>query len=166
MRHSISVAILSSFLLGGTLLFGGCASHTPTQPPPVVKSTPAHGKRAAILRTARTLIGAPYKWGGYLPQTGFDCSGFIWFVYQQHGINLPRISWQQFAAGKAVSYDQLRPGDLLFYNVDKNGKSLHVAILTDRGTFIHAPSSGKRVMESSLNNTYWHKHYIGARRVL
>ncbi|SOB58315.1 NLP/P60 protein [Pseudodesulfovibrio profundus] len=165
-HRRLSTVILSSIVLGGTLLFGGCASHTPSPPPPVVKTTPAQGKRAAVLRTARTLIGAPYKWGGYTPQMGFDCSGFIWFVYHQHGINLPRVSWQQFGAGKAVAYDALRPGDLLFYRVDKKGKSLHVAILTDRGTFIHAPSSGKRVMESSLNNTYWHKHYIGARRIL
>ncbi|QGY38962.1 glycoside hydrolase [Pseudodesulfovibrio cashew] len=151
------------------LLMGGCASRSVPQP----ESEPRHATRqkaspkaAAVIRTARVLLGAPYKWGGTSPKTGFDCSGFVWFVYHQNGINLPRISWQQFGVGEAVGFEDIRPGDLLFHKVDKGAKSLHVGIVTDRGTFIHAPSSGKRVMESLLSNEYWRTHFIGARRLL
>lgn len=123
-------------------------------------------KEAAVLRTARSLIGVRYKWGGEHPKTGFDCSGFIWFVYHVNGVRIPRVTWQQFGTGSTIGYSDLRPGDLIFYRIKKKGKGLHVGILTDRGTFIHAPSSGKGVMESSLNNVYWRDRYIGARRVL
>ena len=152
--------------LGG---LSGCAGKSPSPAPPSehrVKSRPASPKAAKIIRTARVLLGYPYKWGGYLPDTGFDCSGFIWFVYHQHGINLPRTSWSQFAAGSPVNREDIRPGDLVFYKIDKKGKSLHGGIVTDRGTFVHAPSSGKKVMESSLNSPFWYEHYLGARRVL
>ncbi|MDC0336532.1 C40 family peptidase [Pseudodesulfovibrio sp.] len=165
-----SQGLLIALVLATLLMAGGCASKTP-QPPPgaqpaKVKQQPASGKAAAIIRTARAMIGVRYQWGGESPSQGFDCSGLTWFAFHQHGINLPRISWQQFGVGKTVSYSDMRPGDLIFHKVDKSGKSLHVGILTDRGTFIHAPSSGKRVMESSLNNPYWREHFIGARRVL
>jgi len=159
-------------LLLATLIIAplaGCSSKSSpelTPLPAAVKTMHASSKEAGVLRTARSLINTPYKWGGYQPRTGFDCSGFIWFVYHQHGINLPRVSWQQFGVGQSISYSDLRPGDLMFYKVSKKGKSLHVGILTDRGTFIHAPSSGKYVMESSLNNIYWRNRYIGAKRIL
>jgi len=156
-------------LLASFVMMGGCASKSPALPPgakPVARSQPVSGRATAVIRTARLMIGAPYKWGGKSPNTGFDCSGLVWFAYHQNGINLPRISWQQFGAGNPVKRSSLRPGDLIFHKVDKKGKSLHVGIVTDRGSFVHAPSSGKRVMESSLSNTYWEKHYIGARRVL
>lgn len=159
-------------LLTALFALGGCGTKSVPPPgahpstPKVQTSSRTSAKAQAVIRTARLLIGAPYKWGGTSPQKGFDCSGLVWFVYRQHGITLPRISWQQFGAGQSVRYSDLRPGDLVFFKIDKSGKSLHVGILTDRGTFVHAPSSGKRVMESSLNNTYWREHYIGARRVL
>lgn len=161
---------LAAFVLVALFMAGGCASKTVLPPPGAqpakVRSQPASSKAAPIIRTARRMIGAPYKWGGQSPNTGFDCSGLVWFAYHQHGITLPRISWQQFNAGTPVKYNQIRPGDLIFHKVEKGKKSLHVGIVTDRGTFVHSPSSGKRVMESSLNNTYWRTHYVGARRIL
>lgn len=167
-RHPLFISLA---VLACLITLGGCGKQPITSPPVSQPShqsrfTPAGGKAAAILRTARALMGTRYQWGGESPRQGFDCSGFIWFVYRQHGIVLPRVSWQQFGAGKAVSYSQMRPGDLIFHKVDKGAKSMHVGIITDRGTFIHSPSSGKRVMESSLNNTFWREHYVGVRRVL
>jgi len=161
----------ASLSLALILSAAGCSSHTPPAPeitplPAATKPMRPSGKEAAVLRTARSLIGWPYKWGGISPKTGFDCSGFIWFVFHVNGVNIPRITEQQFGTGEIIEYADLRPGDIMFYLVDKKGKSLHVGILTDRGTFIHAPSSGKSVMESSLNNVYWRERYIGARRVL
>ncbi len=147
----------------------GCASRTPAPAVPSaerVQPRPATQKAARVIRLARALVGQPYKWGGYRPETGFDCSGLIWFVYHRNGVNLPRLSWQQFAAGSPVERGDIRPGDLVFFQVEKKGKSLHGGIVTDRGTFIHAPSSGKRVMESSLNQPFWYEHYLGSRRVL
>lgn len=165
----ITPATLVALAFFGLFFVTGCAQKA--VPPPEVQHTriqpsPASQKAAAIIRTARTMIGAPYKWGGDSPGRGFDCSGLAWYVYRRNGVILPRVSWQQFGAGRAIKYGDIRPGDLIFHKVKKNGKSLHVGIVTDRGTFIHAPSSGKRVMESSLNNTFWRSHYLGARRVL
>lgn len=164
--RAVSVALLMTALLAA----GGCGSKSVPPPPgaqpATARQTPATGKAAGIIRTARSLMGVPYQWGGESPRSGFDCSGFVWYTYRQHGVSLPRISWQQFGAGRSVSYGEMRPGDLIFHKVNKSGKTLHVGIVTDRGTFIHSPSSGKRVMESSLNNTYWREHYIGVRRVL
>jgi cell wall-associated NlpC family hydrolase len=159
------LALCLALVLG---VLAGCAAKTPSAPPPAeqVRGRPASPKAAKVIRTARALVGYPYKWGGYLPDTGFDCSGFIWFVYHQNGVNLPRVSWQQFGAGSPVKRKDILPGDLIFFKIDKKGKSLHGGVVTDRGTFVHAPSSGKRVMESSLNSPYWYEHYLGARRVL
>lgn len=169
--HRLHRFILALCLVASVALLTGCASKSSSLPPGATpakqqQSVQASGKAAGIIRTARLMIGAPYKWGGESPNVGFDCSGLVWFTYRQHGIHLPRISYQQFNVGRAVSRKDLRPGDLIFHKVEKSGKSLHVGIVTDRGTFVHAPSSGKRVMESSLNNTFWREHYIGARRVL
>lgn len=164
-RHGLLCAAGCLLLL---LVSAGCATRTPTPAgsQPVVRSAPASPEAASLIRTARVLVGYPYQWGGESPDAGFDCSGLVWFVYRQHGISVPRISYQQFNVGSPVQRKDIRPGDLVFYRVDKSGKTLHVGIVTDRATFIHAPSSGKRVMESSLNLPYWSAHYLGARRVL
>lgn len=172
MRTSQSLTCRSLCLFAAGILavaiLSGCAGKTAPAAPIAssVKRQPATPKAAQVIRTANVLVGYPYKWGGYSPDSGFDCSGLVWFVYRQNGVNLPRISWQQFNAGSFVERNDIRPGDLVFYNVEKKGKSLHVGIVTDRGTFIHSPSSGKRVMESSLDQSYWRQHYIGARRVI
>ncbi|WP_051294860.1 C40 family peptidase [Maridesulfovibrio bastinii] len=123
-----------------------------------------HKKAAAIVSTARSLIGIPYKWGGNSPKTGFDCSGFAWYVYNKNGINLPRMTSAQISTGKRVK-GAINAGDLIFYKVTKKGKSLHVGIATGEKTFVHSPSSGKSVRESSMNNPYWVKHFISARRI-
>ncbi len=161
--------LLITTLFTVALAAGGCASKTEYPPgthlPPVNMTDVATGKAADVVRTARSLKGNRYHWGGTSPQSGFDCSGLVWYVYRQHGIQLPRVSWQQYQVGTPVSYSQIQAGDLIFYNINKGNKSLHVGIATGDGTFIHAPSSGKRVTESPLNNNYWRKHYIGARRL-
>ncbi|WP_243544948.1 C40 family peptidase [Pseudodesulfovibrio tunisiensis] len=151
--------------LGLLLFLAACAGrqHIETAPPGARPQSAS--RRTAVVRTAHAQIGRPYVWGGHSPARGFDCSGLVWYVYRSHGVALPRISWQQFGAGRPVSRQSLQPGDLVFYKVVKSGKQLHVGIVTGRGTFIHSPSSGRHVMESSLANAYWRKHYIGARRI-
>ena len=124
------------------------------------KATRVSGER--LVRTARSQIGKPYRFGGCSPKKGFDCSGLVWWVHRRHGVMLPRSSRLQFKGGRRVRRKHLSPGDLLFFKTKKSVS--HVGIYTGRGTFIHAPSSGKSVRESRLNNPYWKKRYLGAKR--
>ncbi|WP_147818699.1 C40 family peptidase [Salidesulfovibrio onnuriiensis] len=122
-------------------------------------------KEAGVIKTARSVKGRRYKWGGDSPAKGFDCSGLIFWVYRSHGIPVPRVSWEQYRAGRFVEKGDIRPGDIVFYKV-QTGKSIHVGIVTEKGTFIHSPRSGKGVTESDMNNPFWREHYVGARRLL
>jgi peptidoglycan DL-endopeptidase CwlO len=117
---------------------------------------PALGERAVAY--ARRLIGIPYRWGGTSPGSGFDCSGFVRYVYGRLGITLPHSSYADFALGRRVGRGSLRPGDLVFF--DGVG---HVGLYVGAGKFIHAPHSGTRVQISSLVG---YAGYDGARRIV
>ncbi len=123
----------------------------------------ANQRIQAVLNTAQKYLGAPYVFGGTTPH-GFDCSGYVQYVFKQQGHQLPRLADQQYLSGKAVSYNNLKPGDLVFFSTYAKGAS-HNGIYLGAGKFIHA-SSSRGVMISKLAETYWHAHYIGARRVV
>jgi len=106
----------------------------------------------------------PYVWGGTSVQ-GFDCSGFIQYVYGKHGVTLPRVTSDQYNAGTAISKSSLKPGDLVFFETYKPGAS-HVGIYLGNNQFIHASSGAGKVIISNLTSTYYTEHYIGSRRVL
>ena len=116
-----------------------------------------------IIATAKQYIGVPYVWGGSTP-SGFDCSGYVQYVFRLHGITLPRTSKEQFTVGSWVSKANLKPGDLVYFNTDGSGVS-HLGIYIGSNQFIHA-SSSKGVTITSLSNSYWAARYYGARRVL
>lgn len=116
-----------------------------------------------LIATAKQYIGVPYVWGGSTP-SGFDCSGYVQYVFRLHGITLPRTSKEQFTVGSWVSKANLKPGDLVYFNTDGSGVS-HLGIYIGNNQFIHA-SSSKGVVISSLSNSYWAPRYYGARRVL
>jgi len=121
-------------------------------------------KVTSVIATAKQYLGVQYKWGGNTPQTGFDCSGFTSYVFAQNGITLPRISRDQYTVGSAVSIENLKAGDLIFFSFDGSGVVSHVGIYIGDGQFINA-SSSKGVTVYALG-TYWKSVYIGARRVL
>ncbi len=115
------------------------------------------GSRA--VQVARRFLGVPYRYGGSSPRSGFDCSGFVRFVYERLGIDLPHSSYAQFDLGRRVPRGALRPGDLVFF--DGVG---HVGIYIGGNRFIHAPHTGTRVSIDSLAGWY-SSRYDGARRV-
>ena len=118
----------------------------------------------AIVRTAESLLGAPYREGGALPD-GFDSSGLVSYVFARQGIALPRDVRRQAAAGAPVARADIRPGDLLFFSTTGSGPT-HVAIAIDGSRFIHAPKSGAVVRIESLALSYWAKRFLEARRIL
>ncbi len=117
----------------------------------------------ALSGTALSLRGAPYRDGGIDP-SGFDCSGFVRYVYEQHGVEMPRQVRDQFRIGKSIDRDRLEPGDLVFFSTVAPGAS-HVGIVIGGDQFVHAPSERGVVRVESLANQYWASRYIGAKRV-
>ncbi|WP_209122646.1 peptidoglycan-binding protein [Alkalihalobacillus sp. BA299] len=121
------------------------------------KSSPAQNN-SSIISTAKSLIGTPYKWGG-TTRSGFDCSGFLQYVYKQHGKSIPRTTTSIWGASSPTS--TLQPGDLVFFTTYKSGPS-HVGIYLGNRQFIHA-SSSKGVTISNMDISYWNTRYLGAR---
>jgi cell wall-associated NlpC family hydrolase len=122
--------------------------------------------REALVKTARNFIGIPYLWGGSSPDTGFDCSGLAMTVYQLNGLNLPRHSADQFAAGNPVDSSDLQKGDLVFFAVKGKGKISHVGVYLGDGRFIHAPSRGKNIRIDSLARNHFIKWFVGGKTYL
>ena len=129
---------------------------------PVTPVGPADGY--ALSGTALSLRGAPYRLGGVDPATGFDCSGFVRYVYQQHGVPMPREVREQFRVGKTVDRSKLEPGDLVFFSTVAPGAS-HVGIMIGGDQFVHAPSERGVVRVENLTSEYWASRYVGAKRV-
>jgi len=121
-------------------------------------------KVADVIATAKQYLGVKYQWGGSTPKTGFDCSGFVSYVFGQNGIILPRVSRDQYTVGTKVAYDDLQPGDLVFFSLASNGVISHVGIYLGDGKFINASSS--QGVTVYVIGPYWKSHYIGACRVL
>ncbi|WP_407310208.1 C40 family peptidase [Desulfosporosinus sp. SB140] len=154
---------------------------TPTKPKqaqPVKTSSPTHPstsrstssiaspqstQASAIIATAKRYIGVPYLYGGTTP-AGFDCSAFVQYVFAKNGINLPRVSRDQYMIGTSVSYNNLKPGDIVFFSLAKNGIVDHEGIYVGGNQFINAASS-KGVTIYTLG-PYWQSVYLGAKRVL
>ncbi|GHV24585.1 hypothetical protein FACS189498_1950 [Spirochaetia bacterium] len=129
------------------------------------------GSRASIAATAKQYLGTPYKYGGTTAK-GFDCSGFIWFVYHKEmGMELPRTTGGLWDKGRAVNMADLKPGDILVFATVKKGPS-HAGIVLENSktgvTFIHAASDGPKtgVIVSGLNEAYYKKRLMGARSFL
>lgn len=113
------------------------------------------GKGGGIVAEAKKWVGTPYVWGGTKPG-GFDCSGFTQYVFKQFGINLPRVSYQQMAAGRQVNRNDLQVGDLVGWdNSKRNPGADHIGIYIGDGQYIAAPKPGDRVKISKLYGNYF-----------
>ncbi|HEX5468379.1 MAG TPA: C40 family peptidase [Gaiellaceae bacterium] len=126
------------------------------KPAPAVEILPTPGEEAVEI--GLRYLGVPYVWAGASP-SGFDCSGFVMYVYGKRGVRLPHSSSMLWEEGRAVARAQLRPGDVLFFA----GLS-HVGIYLGRGRFVHAPHTGDVVKISSLSESGYGSSYDGARR--
>ena len=135
--------------------------HTATQAVP--RNDEAQMSNLAIY--AMSLYDTPYQYGGKSRDNGFDCSGFVQFVFQNSlGLQLPRTSSEMSRLGAPLESIQLQPGDLVFFNTTSSAYS-HVGIYVGENRFVHSPRTGKAIMLTSLNDKYWSARYIGARRI-
>ena len=133
----------------------------PIKPKPTPAPTPTPipmGEQAVNL--ARQYLGVPYVWGGTTPN-GFDCSGLVQYVYKQLGINISRTTYTQVNDGRAVTKDELKAGDLIFFA--NSGGVHHVGIYIGNGQFIHAPQTGDVVKIANLSDR---KDFYTARRIV
>lgn len=122
-------------------------------------------RASEVLMNALSLSGIRYQYGGSSPDTGFDCSGFVRYVFKQaSSLSLPRSALAMSQLGKSVRKNDLQPGDLVFFNTLKSAFS-HVGIYVGNNRFIHSPRSGGVVRVENLEADYWAKRYNGAQRL-
>ncbi len=164
-----------SLLCAGLLALAGCGgskpqTHKPSPPPaqrtwPVVEADDPAAATSVLMR-AIGLVGTPYRYGGNTPESGFDCSGLVTYVYRDMlDLRLPRTSRELAQVqGPKIEPRQLAPADLVFFG--SKGNVTHVGIYVGEGRFVHAPSTGGTVRLDYLDGPYWRDHYSGAKRVL
>ena len=141
------------------LSVAGCASSTPKSSPDLATAEYSSA-RLLVVSTSLEYVGTPYERGGASP-AGFDCSGFVLFVYAQAGVSLSHGVAKQYRLGSAVPRDQLEPGDVVFFD-----RLRHAGIYIGDARFVHATKPGDVVMVSSLDEEWFRRRWIGARRLL
>lgn len=146
---------------------GGAARPARQESPGGQPATPPAAQPGATsdhtaLDWARARIGSPYQWGG-TGSGGFDCSGLVQVAFSRAGVQLPRTTRDQARRGRMVERDAIRPGDLVFFGNSPSSIS-HVGIASGKGSFVHA-SSSRGVVEDSLDQDYFSRRYVYARRV-
>jgi cell wall-associated NlpC family hydrolase len=135
---------------------------SPARPAPTLPAAPIAAD--ALVETALSYRGIPYVFGGEDPQTGFDCSGLVQFVFARYSVDVPRTVADQFRVGIPVSLPDLRAADLVFFSTTGPGPT-HVGIAVSRDQFIHAPTTNGVVRVEPVDSTYWHVRFVGARRL-
>lgn len=163
--------LLAALVLLASLQVGPVFAQSSTESEPLPKSfastvsSAVVDKTETLINNAMQLIGVRYRWGGNTPQSGLDCSGFVRYVFNDtFGFLLPRKSAQMSKVGLEIGKEELRPGDLVFFNTMRHAFS-HVGIYVGDNKFIHAPSRGKSIRVDDMTKVYWEKRYNGARRV-
>lgn len=123
-------------------------------------------KGDALIAIAKQYLGLKYRRGGTSPSTGFDCSGFVQWVYGKYGVKIPRSTWEQQHYGVTVSKTKLKPGDIVVFRVPGSYSGLHSGIYVGHDSFIHSPSTGKSISITPLSSGYFQGKLITARRVI
>jgi cell wall-associated NlpC family hydrolase len=146
-------------VVGALIVLTGCSSVS-VQPPELDRSMELHGPERGrrVAEIAMRYRGAPYRWGGAGP-SGFDCSGFVRYVYAQVGVSLPHNAAMQYEHGTPIPRDRLQPGDLVFFD-----RLRHNGIYLGGGRFIHSRQTGKRVGVAPLDQDWYRSRWVGARR--
>jgi cell wall-associated NlpC family hydrolase len=169
MLNYSNIQLVKIIVLGYLPLFLLTACSTVPNHPPVTMAfnpqanNPSEALGEIIVQSANLQMGVPYKFGGESPYEGFDCSGLALYSHRINGISIPRRTAEQFEQGKHINRTDLNSGDLLFFRT--MGKSVsHVGIYMGNNIFIHAPNSRKNVQTETLDNPYYKRRYLGARR--
>lgn len=118
----------------------------------------------AIADVAMGMVGTRYLYGGTDPLKGFDCSGLVYYAYEQAGYRVPRTSQELFRAARKIAINDADPGDLMFFQ--DQTKLSHVGIYLGDGLFVHAPASGQKVAVGSLDSAYYQQHLVAVGRLL
>ncbi|MCP2035765.1 peptidoglycan endopeptidase LytE [Planomicrobium sp. HSC-17F08] len=169
-RHGIAVTQLmnwngltsSSIRVGQVLNVKNATVVAQPKPTPVSQpAVPAAGAAGKVISTATSLTGIPYVWGGATP-SGFDCSGYIYYVYNKAGVSLPRTNTTGYDA-RSYDVSNPKPGDLVFFSNTYRAGISHMGIYLGDNKFIHA--GGDRVQITSLSDSYWGKHFDGFKRL-
>lgn len=122
-------------------------------------------KASDVVLNALQFIGVRYSYGGNTPESGLDCSGFVRYVFQNTAsMMLPRRSEEMSRVGERIAQNDLKPGDLVFFNTMRRSFS-HVGIYIGGDKFVHAPSTGGKIRVEDIRQSYWMSRYNGARRV-
>ncbi|MFN0300643.1 MAG: C40 family peptidase [Burkholderiales bacterium] len=123
-------------------------------------------KRTELVLVSLSQVGLPYRWGGISPDSGFDCSGLVVYVFHQAlRVIVPRTSYAQARAGRSIGSNAPRPGDLVFFNTMRQRYS-HVGIYVGEGRFVHAPTANALVRLDALDAPYWRDRFDGARQLI
>lgn len=123
--------------------------------------------RQRVVSAAETEIGVPYRAGGTAPESGFDCSGLVRYVFAKSGIDLPHGTSQLLKQGEHIRYEDAKVGDLMVFKFSNRKRpSMHVGIYLGNGWMIHAPSTGGRVMKSRVDEFPWPNRYLTTLRML
>ncbi len=148
-------------------VIGACTTAPPPRPAPISLRPLTAASSSDLAFRALGLVGTPYRSAGSDPSIGFDCSGFVVYVYRDVlGVPLPRTTGAQYEMKlRAPRRGALKTGDLVFFDTGGRGIS-HVGIYVGEGRFVHAPNQGGRVRLDHLDDRYWKERYRGARRVL
>jgi cell wall-associated NlpC family hydrolase len=178
-RCPVALPVLCAVLAGACASSGavpkpfpiprGASIPSPSAPPPEASAPGEPAGSAAevgygLAGTALSYRGVPYRNGGTDPAAGFDCSGFVWYVFARHGIDVPRTVAAQYRTGVKVKAADVQAGDLVFFNTTGASPS-HVGISIGGEQFVHAPSSTGEVRVERLGASYWAGRFVGIRRI-
>lgn len=137
--------------------------------PMLSMNEPLNIDRREFVNYAKTLIGTPYRYGSANPQNGLDCSGLLFYIFQQHHVKSPRASYDYTNVGTEVNRKKALPGDIILFTGENTSKIGHMGIITENNKegilFLHAPETGSRVRISPMN-AYFEKHFVKVIRVL